>query len=173
MKIAIGAGHTRTGAGTGAYYKGFNESEIVRKVAKALIPMLKQKGHTVTDVTVESAASQNAYLRKTCEMVNTSGAELFLQLHLNASVSKLGRGVECFTWYGAKHKQATKICANVAKLGTKNRGVKDGSGLYVIKHTKPKAILVELFFLDHYNDRKLYLDHGAEELAEAIAKAIG
>lgn len=173
MKIAIGAGHTRTGKGTGAYYKGFNESEIVRKVAKALIPMLKQKGHTVTNVTVERAGSQSAYLRETCERVNASGADLFIQLHLNASASKLGKGVECFTWCGVKHTIATRICANVAKLGTKNRGVKDGSGLYVIKHTKPKAILVELFFLDHYNDRKLYLDHGAEELAEAIAKAIG
>ncbi len=173
MKIAVGAGHTRTGKGTGAYYKGFNESEITRKVVKALIPKLKRKNHTVIDVTVESAVSQNSYLRKVCEKVNASGAELFIQIHLNASGTHLGRGVECFTWYGTRLKEATKICANVAKLGTKNRGVKDGSGLYVVKHTKPKAILVELFFLDQYNDRRMYLDHGAEELAEAIAQAIG
>lgn len=145
----------------------------MRKVTKALIPKVKQKGHDVVDVTVDSASSQNAYLKKVCQLVNASGADLFIQLHLNASASKLGRGVECYTWYGVKHTIAAKICANVAKLGTKNRGVKDGSGLYVIKHTKPKAILVELFFLDQYNDRKMYLDHGAEELAEAIAKAIG
>ena len=173
MKIAVGAGHTRTGAGTGAYYKGFNESEITRKVVKALTPKLKKNGHSVVDVTVDQASSQNAYLKKVCQLVNASGAELFIQIHLNASKSKLGRGVECFTWYGVKHAIAAKICANVAKLGTKNRGVKDGSKLYVVKHTKPKAILVELFFLDQYNDRKMYLDHGAEELAEAIAQAIG
>jgi N-acetylmuramoyl-L-alanine amidase len=173
MKITVNAGHTAKGAGYGAAYKGFNESEITRAVVKALIPKLKKRGHVVHNSTVDEAASQNAYLKKVCQLVNDSGAELFISVHCNASASKLGRGVECFTWYGVKHTIATKICANVAKLGTKNRGVKDGSGLYVIKHTKPKAILVELFFLDQYNDRKMYLDHGAEELAEAIAKAIG
>lgn len=173
MKITVNAGHTVRGAGYGASYKGFHESEITREVVKALIPKLKKRGHVVHNSTVDSAASQNAYLKKVCQLVNDSGAELFISVHCNASTSKLGRGVECFTWYGVKHAIAAKICANVAKLGTKNRGVKDGSKLYVVKHTKPKAILVELFFLDQYNDRKLYLDHGAEELAEAIAQAIG
>lgn len=173
MKISINAGHTAKGPGTGAVYKGFNESELTRKVVKALIPKLKKNGHVVHNSTVDSAASQSAYLKKVCQLVNASGAELFLSVHLNASTSREGRGVECFTWQGRKHATAAKICANVAKLGTKNRGVKDGSGLYVIKHTKPTAILVELFFLDQYDDRKMYLDHGAEELAEAIAKAIG
>ena len=173
MRISVNAGHTAKGAGYGASYKGFHESEITRAVVKALIPKLKKQGHNIVDATVDTATSQSAYLQKVCQLVNGSGADLFLSIHCNASASKLGRGVECFTWYGVKHTIAAKICANVAKLGTKNRGVKDGSGLYVIKHTKPKAILVELFFLDQYNDRKMYLDHGAEELAEAIAKAIG
>ena len=173
MKITVNAGHTAKGAGYGAVYKGFNESEITRKVVKALIPKLKKRGHVVHNSTVDSAASQNAYLKKVCQLVNDSGAELFISVHCNASGTHLGRGVECYTWNGKKHATATKICANVAKLGTKNRGVKKGNQLYVIKHTEPTAILVELFFLDHYNDRKMYLDHGAEELAEAIAKAIG
>ena len=173
MKITVNAGHTAKGAGYGAAYKGFNESEITRKVVKALIPKLKKRGHVVHDSTIDAATSQNAYLKKVCQLVNDSGAELFISVHCNASGTHLGRGVECYTWKGKKNPTATKICANVAKLGTKNRGVKDGSGLYVVKHTNPTAILVELFFLDHYNDRKMYLDHGAEKLAEAIAKAIG
>lgn len=173
MKIAINAGHTVRGPGTGAEYKGFNEASITRAVVKALIPKLKKRGHTIINATVDSASSQNAYLKKVCQLVNDSGAELFISLHLNASGTHLGRGVECYTWYGVPHSIASKICENIAKLGSKNRKVKDGSGMYVIKHTKPKAILVELFFLDQYNDRKMYLDHGAEELAEAIAKAIG
>lgn len=173
MKISVNAGHTKNGAGYGASYKGFHESSITREVTRALIPRLQKRGHVIVDATVDSAPTQNSYLKRVCQLVNASGSELFISVHCNASGTHLGRGVECFTWCGAKHKQAAKICANIAKLGTKNRGVKDGSGLYVIKHTKPKAILVELFFLDHYNDRKLYLDHGAEELAEAIAEAIG
>ena len=172
MKISVNAGHTKSGAGYGAEYKGFRESDITRAVVRALIPKLKERGHTVHNSTVDAATSQNAYLKKVCQLVNDSGADLFISVHCNASGTHLGRGVECYSWNGKKHSAAKDFCSNVAKLGTKNRGIKDGSKLYVIKNTKPTAILVELFFLDHYNDRKLYLDHGADEIAEAIAKSI-
>lgn len=172
MKISINAGHTKIGAGYGASYKGFHESELTRAVAKALKAKLRKKGHTVHDSTVDTASTQSAYLRKVCDLVNGSGAELFISLHCNASVTHLGKGVECYTWKGKKNATASKICANMAKLGLKNRGVKDGSKLYVIKHTKPTAILVELFFLDNYTDRKVYLEQGAEQIAEALARSI-
>ena len=172
MKISVNAGHTKTGAGYGATYKGFHESDITRAVVAALIPKLKSRGHTIHNSTVDKAGTQAAYLKKVCQLVNASGAELFLSVHCNASTAHKGRGVECYTWKGKKNATAAKICANVAKLGTKNRGVKDGSGMYVIKHTKPTAILVELFFLDQYDDRKLYLEHGADKIAEAIARSI-
>ena len=175
IHIAINAGHTAKASrpGYGASYKGFHESDITRDVAKALTSKLKKRGHSITNATIDEAKSQNAYLKQVCEKVNAAGVDLFISLHCNASISKLGKGVECYTWKGRQVKEAVKICENLASLGFKNRKVKDGSKLYVVKHTKPKAILVELFFLDHYNDRKLYLDHGAEELAEAIADAIG
>lgn len=172
MHISINAGHTAKGPGSGAVYKGFNEGEITREVAKALKAQLRAKGHTVHDSTVDSATSSSAYLRKVCQLANDSGAELFISIHCNASTAHQGHGVECWTWKGAKIPQATKTCQNLAALGFKNRGIKDGSKLYVIKHTKAKAILVELFFLDNYNDRKLYLEHGAEKIAEAIAKSL-
>lgn len=172
MRISINAGHTIKGPGSGAIYKGFNESEINREVVKILKTILRQRGHSVHDSTVDSATTQNAYLRKVCERVNNSDAELFISLHCNASTLHTGHGVECYTWKGAKHAHASKICANLAKLGFRNRGIKDGRNLYVVKNTKPTAILVELFFLDNYEDRKLYLEKGAEQIAAAIAKSI-
>lgn len=172
MKISINAGHTKTGPGSGAAYKGFNEGVITRAVAKALTAKLKQRGHTVHDSTVDRALTQNAYLRKVCQLADNSGAELFISLHCNASTLHTGHGVECYTWKGERHAQAVRICQNLEALGYKNRGVKDGSKFYVVRQTKAKAILVELFFLDNYKDRKLYLEHGAEKLAEAIAASI-
>ena len=172
MHISVNAGHTKGGAGYGAVYKGFHESNITREVVKALIPKLQERGHTVHTSTVDRAASQAAYLRKVCDLANTSGADLFLSVHCNASASREGHGVECFTWRGKNVPQAAKICGNMAKLGYRDRGVKDGSGLYVIKHTKATAILVELFFLDNYTDGKLFLEHVAEGIAEAIATSI-
>ena len=55
----------------------------------------------------------------------------------------------------------------------RNRGIKDGRNLYVLRNTTAKAILVELFFLDNYTDRKRYLELGADKISESIAEAIG
>ena len=173
IRISVNAGHTATGAGYGAEYKGFRESEINRAVVKALIPKLKKLGHTVHDSTVDKAATNSAYLSQVVKSSNHSGAELFLSIHCNASAAHTGYGVECWTYKGNQHPQAKRICANLSSLGFRNRGVKDGRNLYVVKNTTAKAILVELFFLDNYTDRKLYLDLGAEKIATAIADAIG
>lgn len=96
-----------------------------------------------------------------------------MSIHCNASAAHTGHGVECWTYKGNQHEAAKRICANMAKLGYRNRGIKDGRNLYVVKNTTAKAILIELFFLDNYTDRKLYLETGADKLAEAIATAIG
>lgn len=129
--------------------------------------------HTVHNSTVDKASSSSAYLREVVRLANRSGAELFVSVHCNASASRKGYGVECWTYKGAKHATAAKICANMAKLGYRNRGTKDGTGLYVVRNTTMKAILVEMFFLDNYTDRKLFLEKGADKIATAIAEAIG
>lgn len=43
----------------------------------------------------------------------------------------------------------------------------------MVKNTTAKAILIELFFLDNYTDLKIYLELGADKLAQAIAEVIG
>ena len=173
IKISINAGHTAGGAGYGAVYKGFRESEINRAVTTALIPKLQTLGHTVHISTVDKATSTQAYLSQTVKSANKSGADLFLSIHCNASTAHTGHGVECWTYKGAQHTEAKRICANLSNLGFRNRGVKDGRNLYVVKNTTAKAILIELFFLDNYTDRKRYLELGADKIATAIAEAIG
>lgn len=122
---------------------------------------------------MDKALTNSAYLSKVVKSSNKSGAELFISIHCNASSTHTGYGVECWTYKGAQHAEAQRICSNLAKLGYRNRGIKDGKNLYVVKKTYAKAILVELFFLDNYIDRKLYLEHGADKIAQAIAEAIG
>ena len=173
IKISINAGHTATGAGYGAVYKGFRESEITRAVVKALIPKLQKLGHTIHNSTVDKADTSQAYLREVVKSANKSGAELFISIHCNASTAHTGHGVECWTYKGTQHTAAKRICANMAKLGFRNRGIKDGRNLYVVRNTTAKAILIELFFLDNYTDRKRYLELGADKITQAIADAIG
>ena len=172
MEIVINAGHTLKGAGGGAEHRGLNESCINREVAKALRTKLKAKGHKVYDATVDSATTQQAYLQEVVKKSNKTDADWFISIHCNASASRLGHGVECYTYKGSKHKAALNICENIEALGFRNRGVKDGSHLYVVRQTTAKAILVELFFLDNHTDRHLFFKHGAEKLADAIAKSL-
>ena len=142
-------------------------------MVKALIPKLKKLGHTVHNSTVDTASTNKAYLQQAVKASNNSGAELFLSIHCNASAAHTGHGVECWTYKGAQHPAAKRICANLSSLGFRNRGIKDGRNLYVVRYTTAKAILIELFFLDNYTDRKRYLELGADKIATAIAEAIG
>jgi N-acetylmuramoyl-L-alanine amidase len=122
---------------------------------------------------VDTATSSSAYLKQVVKASNTSGAEWFISIQCNASAAHTGYGVECWTYKGNKHEAAKRICTNLSSLGFRNRGIKDGRNLYVVKNTTAKAILIKLFFLDNYTDRKRYLEVGADKKAEAIAEAIG
>ena len=58
---------------------------------------------------------------------------------------------------------------NICALGYANRGIKDGSSLYVLRHTKAKAILIECRFCDNSGDMNKF---NAENIANAIVKGL-
>lgn len=162
MRIVINAGHTKIGKGIGAY-KYLNESRETRRIAYHLLYLLAGTNHEVIPA-IYDVSSNN--LKEAVTLSNNKCADLFISIHLNAGA---GEGVECYTWRGEKTTIATNICNNIAELGFKNRGIKDGSSLYVIKHTKAPAVLVECCFVDNKKDVEKY---NAFKIAEAIYKAI-
>lgn len=125
--------------------------------------LLANTKHEVIPAVFDNSSNN---LKNAVELSNSKNAGLFLSIHLN---SGKGNGVECYTWKGQKTSFSKQICENIAKLGFKNRGIKDGSHLYVIKNTKAPAVLVECCFVDSENDKKLY---NAEKIAQAIYTAI-
>lgn len=162
MRIVINAGHTKFGKGIGAY-KYLNESREARRIAYHLLYLLTGTKHEVIPAIYDVS---NDNLKEAVTLSNTKKADLFVSIHLNAGG---GEGVECYTWRGEKTAIASNICKNIAALGYKNRGVKDGSHLYVVKQTKAPAVLVECCFTDNKNDLGKY---NAYKMAEAIYKAI-
>lgn len=167
MVIGVNCGHTLSGAGSGAVGM-ISESEHTRKVGYALMEKLKENGVTVVDCTIDSTASQNAALAAITAQANRQDLDWFVSIHFNAGG---GQGVECYTYKGRQYEDAVEICKNISSLGFNNRGVKNGTGLYVINKTKAKAILVEVCFVDSADANK-YLGIGAEAIAEQIAKAL-
>lgn len=165
MKIVINAGHTKSGTGTGAS-KYLNESTETRKIAYELMKLLADSKHEVIPAVYDRSSNN---LKEAVTLANNEGADLFLSIHLNAGG---GQGCEAYTWKGQQVAQAVKACSYLKKLGFKNRGVKDGSGLYVIKQTKATAILIEVCFVDNKADAELYKKVGYSNIAKAIYSAI-
>ena len=161
-KICINAGHTKFAPGTGANGK-LNESVSTRKIAYTLMGLLAGTNHEVIPAVFDRSSNN---LKEAVDLANKENADLFISIHLNAGG---GNGVEAYTWKGEKLPLATRICEEINKIGFRNRGVKNGSNLYVIKNTKCQAILVECCFVDNIIDYNLY-DY--EEIAYAIRDAI-
>ena len=166
MKIVINGSHTKYGTGTGA--NGYlNESTETRKIAYELMKLLAESKHEVIPAVYDRSANN---LKEAVDLANREGADLFISIHLNAGG---GTGCEAYTWRGEQVPQAVKACSYLLKkLGFKNRGVKDGSGLYVIKNTKATAILIEVCFVDNKADAELYKRVGYSNIAKAIYNAI-
>ena len=168
MTIGINCGHTAHGPGSGAVGI-INESEHTRLVGQALMGLLRATGVTVIDYTKDQANTQQEYLAAAVALANRQDLDWFISIHFNASTSHAGHGVEVYTYEGRQYQDALDVCANLAGLGFTNRGVKEGSGLYVIRKTKAKSMLVEVCFCDNQEDVNAYVAAGG---AEAAAKAI-
>lgn len=169
MRIGVNCGHTVTGQpGSGA--SGYLiESDETRAVGYALMQLLQQQGHTVIDCTDDYANSTGENLRNICALANAQPLDLFVSIHFNAGQ---GQGVECWTYGSGDIGCADKIKRNIAMLGFRDRGIKDGSHLYVIKYTSARAVLVEVCFVDTKSDAEQYKKVGASRVAAAICEGI-
>ena len=154
MTIGINCGHTISGPGSGAVGI-INESEHTRLVGQALMDLLRSTGITVIDCTIDHANTQDEYLAAAVALANRQDLDWFISIHFNASKTREGHGVEVYTYKGRQYQDALDVCANIADLGFTNRGVKAGSGLYVIKKTKAKSMLIEGCFFD--NTEEMYV----------------
>ncbi|MGL5151803.1 MAG: N-acetylmuramoyl-L-alanine amidase [Clostridium sp.] len=165
--FGVNDGHTITGPGSGAIGK-VKESEETRKVGNEVRRLFKERGHNVINCTIDKASSNSNALELIVEQANRQDLDWFISIHFNAGG---GRGVEVYTYKGRQYQDAIDACNNISKLGFSNRGVKEGTGLYVIRKTKAKSMLVEVCFVDT-SDADHYLKVGYKEIARAIVNGI-
>ena len=147
----------------------FSETEEDRKVKDAVISKLRQLGNTVYDCTDNDGATQSQNLTNIVRNCNAHNVDLDISIHFNASDGN-GHGTEVYLYGNGRHREAgERIVGEIAKLGFRNRGVKDGSRLYVVTNTKALALLIECCFCDNAEDARIY---NAEAMAAAIVKGI-
>ena len=167
MKINVHGGHNTIIPGASGYFSEVTED---RNVKNKVIAKLQALGHTVYDCTDETGNSKSKNLSNIVAKCNAHTVDLDVSIHFNAS-NGAGHGVEVLIYKSgdAANPYATNICNAIAELGFRNRGVKIRTDLYVLKHTKNPALLIECCFCDNADDAALY---NAEAMANAIVKGI-
>lgn len=166
MKILLDMGHCLSGADTGAVGNGKTEQQCTREIGYKVKSKLEALGHTVIVCSCDSAKSVGESLAYRVNKANSNGGDIYISIHLNAGG---GHGTEIYTWGGKPFTEASKVLDNIVGLGYRNRGIKDGSNLYVIRNTKMKSMLIECCFMDSKTDMGKY---NAEAFANAIVKGI-
>ena len=167
MKIVIDLGH---GVGTDRGAVGIiSEETIINEVGYLVINKLKVLGHTVIEVRPTAATSVGNSLAQRTEKANTNNVDLYVSIHANAGG---GKGTEVFTYNAKEVTQARAVLSNLVALGFTNRGIKDGSNLYVVKNPSAISILIEVCFVDTQSDVDLYNSIGAENIANAIVNGL-
>ncbi len=166
-KVYIDPGHG--GSDSGAVgIDNLLEKDVNLSVAKKLYNLLKKQN---IEAKLSREEDKTLSLGQRTTEANNWGADVFVSIHCNA-FNGSASGVETFSFSSLSADLAKDIQDSILKTGeyTKNRGIKTAR-FYVLRHTKMRAALVELGFVDHREDAKI-LRAKQDELAEAIARGI-
>jgi len=167
MLICIDAGHAKNTAGKRSFDGALLEYEFNRDVAKRLRSHLERHG-IKTMFSCDLETEKDIALGTRCRTANNAKADLFISIHANAygTTWNSANGWEIFYCKGSTNGKRLAECIREAcepdptkkgilkYLGLKDRGIKTDS-LYVTKHTKMPAVLVEHGFYSNYNEMQL------------------
>ena len=170
MKIAVRGGHCPRVPGASKFLDELTED---RKVKDVVIKYLRQLGHEVLDVTPpDNINSSSVDLSNGVNRANLFNADLFVSIHFNKAYDVyngfLGSEVCVYTPFDI----AQRVVNGLAGLGFKNRGQKVRTGLYELKHTNMKAMIIEVCFVESIADVGLYKRLGHDLIGKTIAESI-
>lgn len=153
--IVIDAGHGGKEE-PGCIFDNIYEKDICLEISKKLQLKLKKE---YKKVIMTRSIDKNVNLKERPIIANNENADIFISIHQNALENdNITSGIE--TWYNPKNIAKSKTLAqtiqtNIVKATqAKNLGIKESTGLIVIKDTKMPSCLVETGFLSSSEERK-------------------
>ena len=163
IKIYIDQGHNPSSPNTGAEGNGYAEQDITYAVGQSLATLLRNNGNFEVRLSRPTADTQlgttNASsLRARVDDANSWGADYFISIHTNASLSSSASGTEALVY--TVPSVAEELGEDILKAlnettGLRNRGIKVRPGLYVLRKTNMPAVLMEIGFISNPSDANL------------------
>lgn len=177
--IVIDPGHGAQDSG-GVGINGIKEKDWALKTALACADYLRNAGATVV---MTRKTDIYPTLQDRADISNKNKAVFFCSIHYNKGGSVVnqqtgelsGNGAEVFVGEGSGTYTVGKNVLNsiLNAFNLRNRGVKDGTHLYVIRNTNAPAILVEGGFVSSSKDVALLnSDAALRKMGIQIAKGI-
>jgi len=170
MKIAVRGGHCPNVPGSRGIIDELKEDRLVKN---AVIKYLNQMGVSVLDITPpDSTSSSSADLSYGVNKANNWGADLFVSIHFNNAYSTYNGALGTEVCVYSEYDIAGRVVNKMASLGFRNRGQKVRTGLYELKHTSMKSMIVEVCFVEATEDVALYKKVGYDYIGKTIAEAL-
>jgi N-acetylmuramoyl-L-alanine amidase len=183
VKIAGCAGHAGFGVTPGKRTPdGEYEWDFNNKVILAFEETLYQYENVEFLRTDDRTGKTDVPLSTRTNKANSWGADFYISFHENANTGKWGNwgGTETLTYLSGKSLEIGKLihAAQLKVYGLRDRGVKDGSDLWIIRKTNMPSALLEGAFMDSTTDIvKLRDDNVLRnvgcEVAHVVAKYYG
>ena len=170
-KIAVRGGHTELCTGASALLDELTED---RKIKDSVIKYLKELGEEVLDCTppVNYTDDMTTDMSYGVNKANNWGADLFVSIHLNKAYDSYNGAIGTEVCVYSPYDIAQGVVNGIAALGFKNRGQKVRTGLYELRHTDMKSMIIETCFVEATEDVALYKKIGPDEIGKKIAEAI-
>ncbi len=154
---------------------GTRESTVNLSIALKTKALLEAEGARVVMTRSDDASKDNPDLTTRAQIANSSGADLFLSIHQNATDSGASSGgTDVQYWFDGSQVFATLVEKHLVRaLGRTDRGTQKTS-LYLVSHihTMP-AVLVECAFISNTEEERLLRDDSFQQkAAQGIVEAI-
>ncbi len=167
--IIIDPGHG--GNDTGAMRGKTLEKDLTLQIALKVREQLRERGFN--KIIMTRTGDTTVSLAQRVETANNNNADIYVSIHINASVKSEIKGIETH-YYSESGYQVAKIMHKelMSKVDAADRGLFK-SKFYVINHTEAPAVLLELGFISNESERSgLISEKRQTESAEAITEGI-
>lgn len=167
--VIIDPGHG--GLDTGALRGNILEKDITLEIATKVKDILSERG--MKKVIMTRSTDKTLSLAERVEIANSKKADIYVSIHINASVKSEIKGIETH-YYTEKGYDVAKVIHKelMDNVNAEDRGLFK-SKFYVINHTEAPAVLLELGFISNEQERNSLISNKRQtNSAQAIADGI-